>query len=219
MRRVDAGTIASAPLWMTARAKYDSIQSGAKTDDRDADYAETLERGYQEGHALGLADAQECARLQALEWQQTRRRELDDARKQYEQAGAKLVALASAIRGQLRAEAARAEAISLEIAYSAIVRMLGTGYADRSVMKALVLQAMRDIEVSVDRVMVSSEDALALEDVEGITVGVDPRLEAGQCRIESSLGCYDTGLDVRLDLLRQALLAGLTKHRTESDPT
>ncbi|HBZ46975.1 MAG TPA: hypothetical protein DEO93_06830 [Stenotrophomonas sp.] len=219
MRRVDAATIALAPLWQEVHAapEPESLPHGADliAAKQQAEHADALERGYQDGYARGVADAEDGARKQALEWQQTRQRELDAARAQYEQAGQHLESLAAQIPVQLRAEEARAEALAIEIAYAAVVRMLGVGYADRSIMQALVRQAMQDVEGDVDRVLVSSADALALENVDGITVTQDPQLAAGQCRLESRMGTYDTGLDVRLELLRQALLAGLAEHRAE----
>ena len=42
---------------------------------------------------------------------------------------------------------------------------------------------------------------------------IDQALKPGQLRLQSRLGHYETGLDVRLEQIKQAFLIGLATHR------
>ena len=218
MRRIDAGDVAAAPLW-TGPAPAEPAAPAADASIRDAhrqmeaQQAAAVERGYQEGHARGLTQAQERVRQETQAWQQQRERELDAAREQFEHARKRLESLTRQLPMQIAAEAARAEELAIETAYAAVTRLLGAGYVERSLMPALVRHAMGSLEMDVDTILLSAQDVELLQGMEGMNVAVDARLMPGQCRLETRLGSYDTGLDVRLDMLRQALLSGLAEHR------
>ncbi len=179
----------------------------------EAQQAAAVERGYQEGHARGLAQAQERVRQENQAWRQQRERELDAAREQFEQARERLESLTRQLPVQIAAEAARAEELAIETAYAAVTRLLGSDYIERNLMPALVRHAMGSLEMRVDAILLSAQDVELLQGMENLNVAVDARLRPGQCRLETRLGSYDTGLDVRLDMLRQALLSGLAEHR------
>ncbi len=98
-----------------------------------------------------------------------------------------------------------------ELAYAALLRVLDeVPPAER--MAAVCRQALREQHQRPLVLRVGSDDAVVLEGLaDGHTVRteVDARLKPGQCQLETGLGLHDTGLDVRLDLLKQAFLRGI----------
>ncbi|MQP74730.1 hypothetical protein CQ393_02335 [Stenotrophomonas sp. MYb238] len=217
MRRVDASTVAAAPLWATctspagAEAARDTGAEEAAR--RDAEYKTMMDRGFQEGYAQGMAQAQEAARKQSMTWHQERESELNRVRAQYEQARKAFDELVGALGEQIRTEVAKAEELAVELTYSAVARLMGESYAAGALIPALVRHAMLEVDAGVETVLVSRQDAKMLEDIDELSVEVDSRLLPGQCRLRTRLGSYDTGLDVRMDMLRTALLTGLSEHR------
>lgn len=218
MRRIGADIAVTVPLW-TAPAP--ALQEAALVDTKDeettrsrqAEHADALDRGYQEGLAQGLAKAKEAAREQHLAWQQKSEAELARTRAQYDQAREKLEALATSLSNRMDLERDRAEEIAIEVAYSAVARVLGEEYVAGNLMPHLVRQVMKELTAEVDSIVLSNGDVDALSDIDGVSIVVDPRLKHGQCRLQTRFGNRDTGLDVRLDLLRTALLTGLGEYR------
>ncbi|MGX9720058.1 FliH/SctL family protein [Stenotrophomonas acidaminiphila] len=217
MRRIDADAITAAPLWSASPAPVMEAGRDQAAEDaarREADYRAAVEQGFQKGQAEGLAQAQKTAQAQAAAWQQERELELSRAQAQYEQARKTFESLVVNLEECIRAEAARAEELAVEVAYGAVARLMGEGYAAGTLIPALVRHAMLEVDAAVETVLVSRQDAAMLDGHEGICFEVDGRLLPGQCRLRTRLGSYDSGLDVRLDMLRTALLAGLSEHRS-----
>ena len=217
MRRVDADSIAAAPLWAahpTASAVEINVDKAAEDKARrEADYKAALDSGFRKGQAEGLAKAQEAVRAQAAARQKEHEAELGRAQAQCEQARRSFETLAGNLKMLISAESRRAEELAVEVAFSAVARLIGKAYADGTLIADLVRHAMLEVDAEVDAVLVSGQDAALLGEVEGVSIVVDGRLLPGQCRLQTRLGSYDTGLDVRLDMLRTALLSGLSEHR------
>lgn len=216
MRRIGADIAAAIPLW-TVPAVQAAVAVDASAVEAarslQAQHADALDRGFQEGLARGLAKAQEAAREQHLVWQQKSEAELTRSRAQYDQARGKLEALAASLSQRMDSERDRAEEVAIEVAYSAVVRVLGEEYGAGDLMPDLVRHAMKAMTTEVDSIVLSKDDAETLSEVDGVQVVVDPRLQPGQCRLKTRFGSRETGLDVRLDMLRTGLLTGLGQYR------
>lgn len=100
-----------------------------------------------------------------------------------------------------------------EIAYAALLRLLGERNADdASWMAELCRQALAESRLRpvVVRVAKSQSAGLAaLAENDSIRIVGDAELAPGDCRLETHRGLYDSGLEIRLEALKQALLRGL----------
>jgi len=216
MRRIGADIAAAVPLWAAPAAQAAAAVEASAVEavrSLQLQHADALDRGFQEGLAQGLAKAQEAAKEQHLVWQQKSEAELARTRAQYDQARGKLEALAASLSKRMDSERVRAEEVAIEVAYSAVVRVLGEEYGAGDLMPDLVRHAMKGLMADVDSIVLSKDDAETLSEIDGVQVIVDPRLQPGQCRLQTRFGSRDTGLDVRLDMLRTALLTGLGQYR------
>jgi flagellar biosynthesis/type III secretory pathway protein FliH len=109
------------------------------------------------------------------------------------------------------------EELVVEVAYAAVLRILGATSADMSLVRALCQQALADMTQRpvVMRVHPLDADAVAaLADGSDVRVEADVRLQRGQCRLQTRRGDYDTSLEERLDALKLAFLAGLRETQT-----
>jgi flagellar assembly protein FliH len=171
-----------------------------------------LESATREGHALGLKQADEAIRAAVAK-----------AERQVEEAHAaereRLLAANRQMQELLRslprvvAEAdAGLEAVAVEAAFASLLRLLGEAASQRSLVAdtcRLALLEYRQRPV-VLRVAVDDVEAVAdLADAEAVRVVGDARLAAGQCRLETHKGLYDTSLEVRLEGMKQAFLRAL----------
>jgi len=106
----------------------------------------------------------------------------------------------------------RLDEVVVEAAYAALVRMLGSAAADGSLMRELCLQALLDYRQRpvVLKVTTSAVAAVAeLAEPDSVRVVGDARLAMGECRLETHKGTYDTGIEIRLEGLKQAFLHSL----------
>ena len=117
---------------------------------------------------------------------------------------------------QLPEQAARWEdhvlRTAAELAYAAVLRVLAdvppAERVQQMCQQALAAQPQRPVTVRCAPTEAAWMESLAGP---GVSTEADPRLQPGQCRVESPLGVDDAGLDVRLDALRQAFLQGLAE--------
>lgn len=125
--------------------------------------------------------------------------------------------LLAALPAALQNHADDMEVLAIEIAFAAIARVLGDKAADRSLLASLCRAAVREFGHSQATLRVSDDD-YALIDAAAIDipVEVDRRLSPGQCVIDTARGQFESGLDVRLEAIKQALLHGLSEHRSGS---
>ncbi|HEY0502224.1 MAG TPA: FliH/SctL family protein [Lysobacter sp.] len=175
---------------------------------------QTLDRARQQGHAEGMQAAQDEIRA-AVE---AARRECEAAHakalEEAEQARNRLSALLRRLPGMIDAIEDGALESSAELAYAALVRVLGEA-PELERIRSVCRQALREQSQRPVVVRVCPDDVEAVAPLAdaGVRVEGDVRLESGQCQLDTALGTYDTGLDVRLDQLRQAFLRGIATAR------
>lgn len=171
-----------------------------------------LAEAHAEGFAKGMREAGEevQARVRAAESkvEQTHAAETERLRAANQRMQALLLALPDAVAGL----ESQTHAAAAEIAYAAVVRLLGERNADHSLIDELCRQALAESRQRpvVVRVAASHYAALsALDESEGVRIVADAELAPGQCRLETHKGVYESGLEIRLESLKQALLRGL----------
>lgn len=216
MRRVDSAGIVMAPLWQVVGGNSPGSEAGpadAPARRLEAEVAAAQEAGYRDGYAQGLKQAQEQVDRDKQAWKSRQQKELDAVRQQLETERTRWVLLAESLSAEMEKQAIQAEETAVSVAYAAIVKLLGDRYRDGEVMRDVVRSAMVQASHAIESVRVAEADAELLGDMKPILVVGDPTLAPGQCVLETRCGQYGTGLDVRLDSLKKALLSGLDRHR------
>ena len=165
-----------------------------------------------EGHARGMsqAEAEILARTKAVENEVYKQHEAESTRLRL--ANEQLAALLRALPQALQEADARVEAVAVDVAYAGTMRILGEKAADRSLIAALCHQALGEYVHRPVVVRVAAEDAAGLDELadgDAVRVVGDSRLQSGQCQLETHKGLFDTGLDVRLEVLKQTFLRSL----------
>lgn len=173
---------------------------------------QALEAGRNEGHAAGMARADaeiaDIARQTRLGIEQTQAAENERLAMANRSAAELLQAIPQAM-----AEAdGSVDSMVCEIAYAALVRYLGVAGVDGTLLERICREALDEYRLRPVIVRVPVADAAALQalsDGAAITVEGDAHLRPGQCRLQTWKGDYDTGLEVRLDAIKQAFLRSL----------
>jgi flagellar assembly protein FliH len=174
-----------------------------------------LEEAAAAGHAEGLKRA-ESEISAAIEKAEARVR--DANAREEERLGAATRQLQELVRNldaEIAAVDERLTEIVVETAYAALIRMLGSAAADGALMREVCMQALLDYRQRpvVLKVAPSAVAEVAeLADPDSVRVVGDARLAKGECQLETHKGVYETGIEVRLEGLKQAFLQGL---RTE----
>lgn len=175
-----------------------------------AERRQSFETAREQGLHEGRSEAERLHRLQAakaeLAFEAACKRQMDElARLQRE-----MQALAGGITAAL-ADVSRATIDQAAVlTYAAALRLYGeTGVAqvDFAALCAQILleQRQRPVTLLVAPAQLALVHPLTCE---GLQVRADATLAPGQCRIDTGDDLIDTGLDVRLDALRNALLHG-----------
>ena len=171
------------------------------------------EQGLREGRAQAeteIAHAREEARRAVLSAHAGEQARLEAA---HAEAARLLGAL-----GKLTAQGDRAtEDLVAEVAYAAVLRVLGATSVEMPLVRALCQQALAEMTQRPVMVRVHPMDldaVAALADGSDTRIEADARLQRGQCRLQTRRGDYDTSLEERLDALRLAFLAGLREARS-----
>jgi flagellar assembly protein FliH len=216
MRRLSSTDQAIRPLWQNKEAPTDDAAHAG--DDRalllEREIQAARERGYREGYAKGELGIREKLKQEATSLAVEAKRQQDNAVEQLEKTRLRLEALVGGVMGALEKHARQVDEIAVATAYSAVTKFLGDKYADKKLMQALVDHALAHTGQPVNSIHVSEQDAELLKSIDGVRIVPDSRLRAGQCTLETRLGHYETGLDVRLELLKSALLSGLDQYRS-----
>ena len=179
-----------------------------------AAHAAARKAAHDQGRADGLADAEREIATRVGRIEGELRQQHDAALRELEASRRRLDAVAQGLDGALAAHAQAGEAIAVEVAYAAVLRLLGTMAADRTLMVTLCRAVVRDYGHPPATLRVAEEDLPLLEDAQlELPVEADRRLAPGQCVVDTPRGQFESGLDVRLDALRQAFLAGLRAPR------
>lgn len=183
--------------------------------ERERVLAEARTQGFADGMRSAETEIQARARAAEAKVEQSHAAETERLRAANERMAAWLRDLPEAV---VAWETQTADMAS-EIAYVALVRLLGERAADdASWMVELCRQALAESRLRpvVVRVAKSQSAGLAvLAEGDNIRIVGDAELAPGDCRLETHRGLYDSGLEIRLEALKQALLRGL---RSEPAP-
>lgn len=204
------------PVVAAPAAQGDSVPVEDPTQALELERSNVLERAREAGHAEGMRAAEERIRVAV----DAARRECEaanaDALEELEQARTRMAEWLRRLQGMVDAIEDDALEVAAELAYAALLRVLGEAPAHER-MLAMCRQALHEQHQRPVVVRVAPADLEALASLaEGVAVRVegDTRLQPGQCQLDTGLGIHDTGLDVRLDQLRQAFLRGIATVRT-----
>jgi flagellar assembly protein FliH len=168
--------------------------------------------GYEQG--LQRANQEIKARVSAAEMEvrETNAAEAERLRLAREQ----LTLLLQELPGAVAMAESRMEATAIEIAFLGITRLLGAQMTDRTLLPALCGQALAEYKqrpITLKVAPVEVDCLLDLNENDAIRVVSDSRLLPGQCHLETHKGVFDTGIDVRLEALKQAFLRGLAEEK------
>jgi flagellar assembly protein FliH len=173
---------------------------------------EVLTAAREQGQAEGLARAEHeiRTRAEAAEREVVAAHAAETARLQA--ANARLLMLLETLPQALQQVDARVEEIAVEASYVAVLQLLGETATERDLMTRVCQRALVDYRQRPVVIRVSTEDTPALSELadgDVVKIAADPRLVPGQCQLETHKGLYDTGLEVRLEALKQAFLRAL----------
>jgi len=169
-----------------------------------------FEQGYRDGLRQARAEVEVVAAQARAELEQQTQDALDEAKHALRAEQDRLATVADALSSALEEDRRWAESAAVEMAYAALLRVLGDKAAERTLVAALCEQGRRELGSEVVSVRMAEADAAVLQGlVTGIPVMADASLPAGSCVLESRRGRFDAGLDARTQQLRHALLAAL----------
>lgn len=174
-----------------------------------AAFEQARKEGLAQGQAAAQADFQDRlqAEQQQLEAQIAALRKADEERRQcLHQA---LIDLAT----QQQRCVAEAEELAVELAYRAVLRLLGGKRDEREFLAETCRAGIQQVGNAVVRVRIPSQAAAFASGLSasGIEVLIDSQLDPGQCFVETSRGEMDVGLATRLEQLKQAWLNTLAE--------
>lgn len=176
-----------------------------------AEIEAAIARGYRDGLAEGLADA-EAERERLLKEHRVALE--DEARQRIAVATAeldgmrvRLQKLLVAVPQALQDQRIWAEELAIEIAWSALARMLGAKAQEGTLIPALCRQACHELGNVPVRVRLAPGDMAALAaPLDDLEIAADPRLAPGSLVLETPRGELHTSLAQRLDAITRALL-------------
>lgn len=194
---------------------HDSVPDPAQL--LQAERETVLQQARDEGHAQGLANAEEeiAGRIAAAE------RRIADAHgaelERLRAASESLEAMLRDVPGAILELEQRFEPVVVEAVYAAVLRLIGDVEAQGGLLEQICRQALSEYRQRPVVVRVAPSgmaQVQSLADGNAVRVEADTLLMPGQCRLETHKGLYDAGLEVRLDALKQALLRSLGNSET-----
>lgn len=174
------------------------------------------QEGRREGLLHGQAEARKELDAKLRKAEEELRRKHNDAVREIEVIKTSLVGLVENLSLESERLSRLAEETAVEAAYAAVLQLLGDRAAERTLMRELCLHALSAAEQAPTTLRVSTIDFASLgigEEWKAVNVVVDASMKPGQCAFDTRLGHYETGLDVRLESLKNAFLEGLQLHR------
>ncbi len=185
-------------------------ESHDEQDVRKAMLDQAFEQAREQGRTMGLADAEAEVARRSGAVELNLRSEYEAAHLSMEKQREKLLRLAESIQAELERFSEQCEATALEVAYAAVLRLLDQKAVERTLMQELCRAALKSHGLDGAVLRVAEDDLESVElDIPGTRIVADQRLRPGQCVMETARGQYETGLDVRLEAMRQAFLKGL----------
>ena len=128
------------------------------------------------------------------------------------EANEQLARLLRAVPEAMAENDAQMEPIAVEAAFAATLRVLGEVATQRPLIVEVCRQALDEYRLRPVVLRVAADEAEALADLVedgAVRIVADAHLMAGQCRLETHKGLYDTSLEVRLEALMQSFLRAL----------
>lgn len=177
--------------------------------------AEPLEdaqaRGYRVGFAEGFTEGEAenerllAERIKGLEQEaETRITQSEEALDRVRET---LKTLITQLQPQFQSCKQWAESLAVEIGYTALTRILSQRQDDHALVEALVRQACADLDDEPVRIRVSQEAAEEIESLsKEVEIIIDDRLTPQTIVLEMPRGEVHTGLELRLEALKRALL-------------
>jgi flagellar biosynthesis/type III secretory pathway protein FliH len=100
--------------------------------------------------------------------------------------------------------------VCLTLSYEAIVKIVGQSIHDKTLITNICNSVCDDYSGLDCTIGISREDFPQVESlILPLQIKVDPVLKPGQCRVYHSSGYEETGIDVRLDLIKDKFLQSL----------
>lgn len=100
--------------------------------------------------------------------------------------------------------------VCLTLSYEAIVKMVGKSTHDKTLIASICNSVCDDYSNLDCTIGLSREDFSQVESlILPLQIKVDPALKPGQCRVYHASGYDETGIDVRLDLIKDMFLQSL----------
>lgn len=177
---------------------------------------EAEQEGRREGMLRGQAEARNEIDAKLRKAEEELQRKHDDSMRELEAIRTSLTRLVESLGSESERLSRLAEETAVEAAYAAVLKLLGDRAVERTLMRELCLNALGSAEQAPTTLRVSTTDFASLgvgEDWKAVNVVVDAAMKPGQCAFDTRLGHYETGLDVRLESLKNAFLEGLRLHR------
>jgi flagellar biosynthesis/type III secretory pathway protein FliH len=179
-----------------------------------AQHQQAFDAARERGFAEGSKDAEREIALQVEKIERRLTAVHDAAIAKLEAEQTRLRQYIASLAGALQDYAIEAETLSVEVAYAALIRVLGEKSADRSLLPELCRTIVREYGHPPATLRVSDVDFPLFESTEfDIPLEADRRLLPGQCVIDTARGQFESGLDIRLDALTKSLLAAVAEHR------
>jgi flagellar biosynthesis/type III secretory pathway protein FliH len=179
-----------------------------------AQHQQAFDAARAQGFAEGAKDAEReiAQHVEKIERRLSAVHDAAIAKLQAEQA--RLRQFIASLTGALEAFSVESETLAVEVAYAALVRVLGEKSADGTLLPELCRSIVKEYGHPPATLRVSDVDYSLFESTEfDIPLEVDRRLLPGQCVIDTARGQFESGLDVRLAALTQALLSAVAEHR------
>lgn len=207
-RRLGAGSVSHGGV---RRLSVSSERAGPS--EQELDHQLGFDLGYRDGLARASVEVESAAVEARLAWETEAQARQDDALRELASAQAGCVAAAEAMAVACTDEHAWAAGAAVEIAYVAVVRLLGQRHASRDLVASLCIAAAHDVAERPVRIRVAPADLESVvPHVAGATVEADDRLAPGSCELDTPRGRVVAGVNERLTLLRDAFVAGLAEH-------
>lgn len=178
---------------------------------QELDHQIGFDLGYRDGMARATAEVEIASIAARFAWESQVQSQHDEAMESLAAAQEACVAAAEAMAGACVDEHGWAIGVATEIAYAAVVRLLGQRYATRELMASLCVAASREVDERPVRLRVAPADFDGVvAHANGIAVEADDRLAPGSCELDTPRGRMVAGVAERLTLLRDAFIAGLS---------
>lgn len=173
-----------------------------KSDEMDA----MREIGYQEG--LKRAEAELQSALNELHAKHEENKAL--LLKQHQSALSNINKIAELLNDTVEQFKDRAYEVSLTLCYEVIVKILGKSFSDKTLIASICNSVCEEYSDKDCIIGLSREDFALVEPLKlPLKTILLPELGPGQCRIVHASGFDETGIDVRLELIKDSFLKSL----------